>query len=178
MDAKQIKKLSKALSYVLRHNPSSIGITLDSAGWTDVDSLCKAMTSLTREILSEIVSKNDKQRFEFDADQRLIRARQGHSVSVDLGYEPLNPPAILFHGTARHNLDSIFEKGLLKGNRHHVHMSLDKETMIAVGARYGKPVVLQIDAQQMHADGFVFFRTNNSVWLTEHVPPCYLTALY
>jgi len=180
--ANKTKKLSKALSFVLRHNPDSVGITLDDGGWTDVDLLCKAMNRserpVTREILEQVVADNDKQRFEFDDNKRRIRARQGHSIDIDLQYEPVEPPKVLYHGTAKRFLGSIFNEGLNKGHRHHVHMSTNRETMIAVGTRHGKPVVLQIDAQKMHADGHQFFVTGNSVWLTDHVPPQYLTAMY
>lgn len=176
------KKLSKALSYVLRHDPDSIGITLEEGGWTNVDLLCKSMTRserpLTREILEQIVLDNDKQRFEFDSEKKRIRARQGHSVEIDLLLDPVEPPAVLFHGTAKHQLDSIFEKGIIKGNRHHVHMSTNRETMMSVGARHGKPIVLQIDAKSMYVNGHQFFVTGNSVWLTDNVPTQYLTTTY
>jgi len=33
MNAKQQTKISKRLSLILRHNPQSIGIQLDSSGW-------------------------------------------------------------------------------------------------------------------------------------------------
>lgn len=179
--AYKTKKLSKALSYVLRHNPDSVGIELDDGGWTSVDLLCKAMDrperAMNREILEQIVADNDKQRFEFDSDQKRIRARQGHSVEIDLQYESVEPPKVLFHGTAKHALDSIFKEGLIKGNRHHVHMSTDKDMMLAVGARHGKPMVLRIDAKSMHDDGHQFFVTGNFVWLTDHVPQRYLTVV-
>lgn len=180
-EARKTKKFSKALSYVLRHNPESVGIVLEEGGWTEVDLLCKAMNCpgrvFTREILEQVVADNDKQRFEFDSEKTHIRARQGHSIEIDLQYDPIKPPEILYHGTAIRWLESIFEQGLIKGNRHHVHMSTNRETMIAVGARHGKPVVLQIDAKGMHANNHQFFLTGNSVWLTDHVPPQYLTTV-
>lgn len=131
------KQISKALSYVLRHRPDSVGLTLKEGGWTNVDLLCKAMSNsgrvITREILEQVVADNDKQRFEFDSSQDRIRARQGHSVEIDLLYDPVEPPDVLYHGTAKHKLESIFETGLIKGNRHHVHMSTNRATMLAVG---------------------------------------------
>lgn len=179
--AQKTKKLSKALSYVLRHHPDSVGITLEEGGWTNVDSLCKAMNRpgrvFTREILEQVVANNDKQRFEFDSEKTCIRARQGHSVEIDLQYDSVEPPEILYHGTAKHKLDSILEQGLIKGNRHHVHMSTNRDTMLAVGARHGKPVLLRIDAKGMYANKHQFFITGNSVWLTDLVPPDYLTVV-
>ncbi len=177
--AQTTKQISKALSYVLRHRPDSVGLILEEGGWTNVDLLCKAMSNprrtLTREILEQVVVNNDKQRFEFDSDKQRIRARQGHSVEIDLLYDPVEPPDVLYHGTATHQLDSIFAKGLIKGNRHHVHMSTNRVTMLAVGARHGKPALLSIDSKSMHANNHQFFVTGNSVWLTDCVPPQYLT---
>jgi putative RNA 2'-phosphotransferase len=181
MEANKLKQISKSLSYVLRHRPDSLGIDLETGGWIAVDVLLPAFEKsgkhLSPEILREVVASNDKQRFEFSDDGLRIRARQGHSVGVELGYEPATPPAVLFHGTAAHNLDSIFEKGLLKGRRHHVHLSTNKQSMIQVAMRHGKPVLLVVQASQMHAAGHKFFVTGNNVWLTEHVPPNYIAVV-
>ncbi len=179
MSAGELKKISKSMSYVLRHRPDSIGIELEPAGWVRVDDLLKAFAHhgrrYSRELIERVVSANDKQRFEFSEDGARIRARQGHSVEVDLAYEPAVPPDVLYHGTARKSLDSIFEQGLVKGKRHHVHLSTNKDTMLAVARRHGQPVLLRIDAKRMHADGCAFFVTGNRVWLTDWVPPTYLS---
>lgn len=178
MNKESLKKISKSLSYVLRHRPDTVGIELGDGGWVAVDELLAAFErsgkSISRELLDTVVVENDKQRFEFSDDQLRIRAQQGHSAEVDLGYEPATPPDVLYHGTATRNLDSIFQDGLVKGRRHHVHMSTNQETMIQVAMRHGKPVVLAIDASKMFADGHEFFVTGNHVWLTDHVPPGYI----
>ncbi len=171
-------RVSKRLSYVLRHRPDSVGLELGEGGWVTVDALLHALASggvVSRDVLETVVRENDKQRFEMSADGLQIRARQGHSVAVDLGYEPATPPESLLHGTAERFLDSIFAKGLVKGKRHHVHMGTDRALMVSVGGRHGKPVVLEVAAGRMHADGHAFFVTGNGVWLTEHVPAKYLT---
>lgn len=181
MDEKDLKKVSKSLSYVLRHRPESVGLELGSGGWVGVDELVAAFQtagkSMSRELLETVVANNDKQRFEFSEDLSMIRARQGHSARVDLGYQPATPPEVLYHGTATKNLESILQQGLVKGRRHHVHMSTNQKTMLAVAQRHGKPVLLAIDAKQMHADGHEFFVTGNDVWLTEHVPVEYLEVI-
>lgn len=172
-------KNSKFLSLVLRHNPGEIGTVLDEAGWVAVDDLLEAMRrhghSLTFFELQRIVETSDKQRFAFSEDQRQIRANQGHSVAVDLGYAPAVPPAVLFHGTAERFLASIRRDGLVKGKRHHVHLSETVQTASAVGVRHGRLALLEVAARRMHADGISFFRTPNNVWLVDHVPPAYLT---
>jgi putative RNA 2'-phosphotransferase len=175
---KRLVKTSKFLSLILRHKPETVGLNLDEAGWVSVAELIAACKSngveLTMELLREVVATNDKKRFSFNEEETLIRANQGHSVEVELGYLPVEPPEKLFHGTATRFLDSIKEKGLIKGQRHHVHLSADYETAIKVGQRHGKPVVLEVASQQMHNEGFQFFISENRVWLTERVPAIYI----
>jgi putative RNA 2'-phosphotransferase len=164
---------SKRLSYVLRHAPGSVGLTLDAAGWADVDDLLTAL-GWTRPELDEVVARNDKRRFALDGTGTRIRASQGHSVAVDLGYAPETPPDVLFHGTVERFLPAILEQGLRPGNRHAVHLSPDVETARRVGGRRGRPVVLRVDAAAMARDGAVFTRSANGVWLVDAVPPRHL----
>jgi putative RNA 2'-phosphotransferase len=181
MNREVLKTASKRLSYVLRHRPDSVGIELADGGWVAVETLLAALAqsgrACSRALIGQVVAENDKRRFEFSTDGSRIRARQGHSVAVDLGYASADPPAVLYHGTATRNLPAIFEQGLLKGRRHHVHLSTDRQTMLAVAMRHGKPALLAIDARRMHVDGHRFHRTGNDVWLTEHVPPEYLKRI-
>jgi putative RNA 2'-phosphotransferase len=175
----ELVHLSKFISLVLRHQPGKIGLTLDEAGWTDVDALLAGMRSHGIEInqarLERVVAENDKQRFAFNPDHTRIRANQGHSIQVQLDLPQLTPPEYLYHGTAVKYIDSIRRNGLLKGRRHAVHLSPDMETARKVGQRHGQPVVLTIQAGRMAGDGFVFTRSENGVWLTEAVPPQYIT---
>jgi putative RNA 2'-phosphotransferase len=173
-------RTSKLLSYVLRHHPEEAQVTLDAQGWVAVDALLAGLaargTVLTRADLDRIVAADSKRRYAYSDDGARIRASQGHSVDVELGYEPAVPPPLLYHGTAEKNLDSILATGLDRRARHHVHLSAVVAIARQVGARHGRPVVLHVDAARMHADGFAFFVTANGVWLVEHVPPAYLTV--
>lgn len=166
-------KLSKKLSYVLRHKPQSIGLKLDKSGWANVNDILAKM-GMTQTELDQVVADNNKQRFEFSEDKRRIRARQGHSVQVDLGYKPLSPPDILYHGTDKRLQDTLKKEGIKKMNRHHVHLSPDEQTAKIVGARHGPPLVILIDAKRMAADGCVFYKTENNVWLTDFIDPKYM----
>jgi putative RNA 2'-phosphotransferase len=171
-------KTSKFLSLVLRHRPERIGLTLSEDGWAKVSELLHLMTAaghpLTRETLMRVVAENDKQRFAMSEDGSRVRASQGHSLEIDLDLPPVEPPALLYHGTAERFVDSILEHGLLRGSRNHVHLSLDVETATRVGQRHGKPTVLLVAAGVMQRDGRTFFLSENGVWLTEHVPREYL----
>lgn len=171
-------KLSKFLSLVLRHAPERIGLRLDEAGWTGVDELLAACRAhrmpLTHEHLEQLVARSDKQRFAFDETRTPIRANQGHTIPVELGYAPQSPPEILFHGTPHRFLPSIRAQGLLKGKRHHVHLSAEEATARKVGDRRGTSTVLTVQAGAMHLAGHAFFVSANGVWLVDHVPPTFL----
>ncbi|GLW07851.1 putative RNA 2'-phosphotransferase [Microtetraspora sp. NBRC 13810] len=176
MDERRMVKVSKYLAKHLRHQPERIGIELDAHGWVDVDTLLAALAAnrfpITREELELVVAGNDKQRFALDGGR--IRASQGHSVPVDLGLPAVTPPPILYHGTAGGSVAAILAEGLRPMNRHHVHLSPDRETATRVGARRGRAVVLVVDAAGMHAAGHEFHVSANGVWLTGHVPPGFI----
>jgi putative RNA 2'-phosphotransferase len=169
------KKISKALSYWLRHAPEAGGLTLDASGWAPVDAV---MAALGREGLTDdpadlrrTVAESDKQRFELSEDGARIRCRQGHSVEIDLDWPVAEPPEHLYHGTVARFLEAILAEGLKPMRRHHVHLSPDVPTATRVGERRGEPVILRIAAGAMARGGAVFRLSSNGVWLAEHVPP-------
>jgi len=169
-----LTSLSKFLSLVLRHQPEKIGLALDAAGWASVDELLGKLAAAGRPVssaqLHEIVTTSDKQRYAFSEDGLRIRANQGHSIEVELDLPAVTPPDLLFHGTASRFCESILRNGLERRNRHHVHMTANPDTAVAVGQRHGTPVVLRIDAHRMAAQGHVFRCSANGVWLVDSVP--------
>lgn len=179
---KESIKLSKFLSLVLRHQPELIGIVLDEQGWVAVRELKKKAAAhgntFSLEELEFVVETNSKKRFSLSDDKRKIRASQGHSIAIDLGYEPQTPPGILYHGTATQFVEAILKSGLDKRKRTHVHLSPDKDTAIKVGQRHGKAVILEVAAGQMHAVRHLFFLSENGVWLTDAVPAKFLTVQF
>ncbi|WP_280724996.1 RNA 2'-phosphotransferase [Kitasatospora sp. MAA4] len=179
MDEKRVVKTSKRLSKVLRHDPGALGLTLDEGGWVRVDTLLAAFAErggrLTRAELDHVVETNNKRRFAYSEDGLRIRASQGHTVEVDLGLAATEPPPVLFHGTAQSSVAAIFRDGLRPMARQDVHLSAETETATRVGARHGRPVVLRVDAAAMAADGHEFRVSANGVWLTDAVPPQYLS---
>ncbi len=175
------KTTSKFLSLVLRHQPEMIGLTLDPAGWTELSELVtKARVhgeAITVEDVRRIAAESDKQRFTLSPDGLRIRAAQGHSVTVELGLQPVIPPDVLFHGTATRFADAIRIEGLKPQSRLQVHLSAEEETALKVGQRHGKPIIFRIAAGRMQAEGFSFYQADNGVWLTDTVPPQFLEAL-
>lgn len=178
MSDKRRTKLSKFLSFILRHNPGSIGLNLDSNGWAGIyDLIIKARqnnTNISLEDIEYIAATCNKQRFEFSDDKKKIRACQGHSINIDLDLKPVSPPDILYHGTAEKTVPYIKNSGIIKMNRDHVHLSQDFVTATNVGNRHGKPTVLHIDAKKMNEHGMTFYLSTNGVWLTDFVPKEYI----
>ena len=180
---KQITSTSRFISLILRHKPETIGITLDEHGWADVQELIDGINrssghTLDLDLLEEIVRTDEKQRYSFNEDHTLIRANQGHSIPVDVELEEKTPPDILWHGTGEKYVSAIDVQGLIPKTRLYVHLSGDYETAFKVGARHGKPRIYQVHAGKMAADGYVFYRSVNGVWLTKEVPPKYLTRTW
>ena len=165
-----IIRKSKRLAFLLRHDEE---YQFDEHGWREVSDLI-ANHGYTMELLDEIVEKNIKKRYEYSEDKSKIRARQGHSINVDVELKETTPPDILYHGTAETTVPAILKEGIIKGSRLHVHLSQTEETAVNVGKRHGKPTVLRIDAKQMSEDGIKFYLSNNGVWLTDYVSPKYI----
>ncbi len=171
------ERVSKYMSLILRHHPETIGISLDEHGWADVEELIAGIArtnEFSREILEEIVRTDAKQRYAFNADKTKIRASQGHSIPVDLELKAVEPPEMLWHGTAEKYVASIEQTGLRPGSRRYVHLSRDRETARTVGSRHGRPVIYRVKSGEMYRKGFRFYCSENGVWLTILVPPEYL----
>lgn len=175
MSEKEVIKKGKHLAFLLRHDKEGFEKGLiDKNGWRNVDELIKSH-QYTKELLKEIVETNNKQRYEFNKDESKIRARQGHSINVDVELKEEMPPDVLYHGTSTKYLGSIYEKGILKGSRLYVHLSSDINTANNVGKRHGgKTVILKINSKKMYEDGIKFFISNNNVWLTDFIGSRYI----
>jgi putative RNA 2'-phosphotransferase len=173
---------SKMLSFILRHKPESIGLTLYEDAWAEISDLLGLLNQRGNHIsfddVMRIISLDDNKRFELSEDKTRIRASYGHSLNeIAVHRIPKTPPDVLFHGTAKRFLDSIKTTGILPKERHYVHLTENIHQAAAKGKRYGSPVVLQINAKIMHQDGFQFFEAADSTWLTNFVPVDYFAKL-
>lgn len=176
-----LQNLSKYISLILRHKPEAAGITLDEHGWANVNELIngivasdKKYVGLNLDIIEEIVRTDSKQRYSFNEDKTLIRANQGHSISVDVELDKVEPPEYLYHGTGKKYIKSINKQGLIPKSRLYVHLSKDKETAVNVGKRHGEVVLYLIKSREMHQDKYEFYISENGVWLTKEVPIKYM----
>lgn len=172
-----LTEISKFISLILRHKPETIGVSCDEHGWVSVNELIDGISKtqpIDRKVLEEIVASDNKQRYSFNEDKTLIRANQGHSISVDVELEEVKPPKYLYHGTAERFAAGIREKGLIPKSRLYVHLSSDYGTAMNVGKRHGKAIVYRIWAEKMSEKGYKFYRSVNGVWLTKGIPFEYL----
>lgn len=175
-------ELGKYIALILRHKPETIEASLDEHGWMEVDTLINGINShsnhhIDMERLERIVKEDNKGRYSFGEDKLLIRANQGHSVSVDVEMPEMTPPDILYHGTGEKFVASIDEQGLIPKSRLYVHLSKDIETASKVGSRHGHPVIYEVMSGKMAADGYKFYLSANGVWQTKSVPTQYLKKI-
>ncbi len=173
----KLKNISKFISLILRHKPEIIGITLDEHGWAKISELIEGISKqydFNMQMLEEIVRTDEKQRYSFNENKTLIRANQGHSISVDVELEKVEPPEFLWHGTGEKYVSFIDKQGLIPKTRLYVHLSSNEKTAINVGKRHGKPVLYKIKSREMWQKGFEFFLSKNGVWLTKKVPIIFL----
>ncbi|NSB13906.1 RNA 2'-phosphotransferase [Clostridium beijerinckii] len=170
-------RISKFISLILRHKPEEIGLTLDEYGYISTSDLIKGLNKkgykVTISDIERIVAEDGKQRYSFNNDKTRIKANQGHSIKVNLELQAVEPPKVLYHGTATRFMNIICREGIKKQNRQYVHLSADIETATKVGKRHGELVIFKINSEQMNKDGYKFFLSENKVWLTDYVPVKY-----
>jgi len=174
-------KLSKKVSYMLRHAPQEYKLEMDEGGWVSIEKLLKCLRTYDRwrainEIdLAEMNELSNKKRFEISKDK--IRAYYGHSIPMKIEKIATNPPKKLYHGTSRSLVSTILQEGLKAQNRQYVHLSEDIDTAIIVGGRRdNNPAILVIDAEEASRNGIKFYVEVGGIWLSDHIPGKYVVA--
>ncbi|KAM9849416.1 tRNA 2'-phosphotransferase 1 [Aulostomus maculatus] len=173
-------KLSKSMSYALRHGANQMGLQIGTDGFLYVEDLLAQpqFRSYSLEDVERVVATNDKQRFKLcphPEDGRLqIRANQGHSVQVmDLELKPVlagspDCPAEAIHGSYIRNWSSIQQQGLSRMRRTHIHLAagLPGDDGVISGMRRDCDLAVFIDVPKALADGIEFYWSENGVLLT------------
>lgn len=174
-------KLSKFMSMVLRHRAQEFGIELDKEGFTDVGALYEVVQKRYNnaysydDLIRVATTPGSDLKMRFELRGMRIRARYGHNKRVQaVSYEPVEPPELLYHGTATDALDSIRKDGLQPRQRQYVHMATTTERALSVGARHGTPILLQVRALEAYHDGIVFYHPEDEHYLADHIPAKYL----
>lgn len=187
-------KLSKELSYALRHKPEEYGLTPDELGWVSVSDLIEALhkrkwsvnvgtgtlggagIEVDWNVLKHIVDTDEKGRYEIERNR--IRAVYGHSFLKPIEQTEEEPPEFLYHGTGEKTRSAILKEGIKKMNRQYVHLSEDTETAISVGRRHDKQAVLfEVSARHAFIEGIKFYKAPNGIWLSQDIPPKFIKAI-
>ena len=184
---RQLRKLSRFLSMLLRHRPDRFPVELDAEGYADLDEIMFVLRALpnfrwaTYSDIDAVLEMPGRRRFEIlnreaaGSGSARIRALYGHTA-IRPDYEPVEPPDILYHGTAPENLDAIRHKGLEPMERQYVHLTTQPETARTIALRHTRePVILEIDTARAHADGIAFYHPTDEIYLCDAVPPSYVS---
>lgn len=185
MQKSNFLKLSIYLSFLLRHNPDSLHLSMDKHGFVNIEELINAINkdgqyAITKELLGRIVAEDNKGRYRYNADGTKVKACQGHSIPwVEPELKILDPPSVLYHGTTVSAYNGILSSGaILKMKRHAVHLHANLSEAWDSARRWKKPcVVLKIDSARMFSEGHLFCVSDNMVWLTESVPVKYICGV-
>lgn len=175
------KEFSKYLSYLLRHNPSDVGLELLEDGWVNTHNLINAInnSNTNKYVVAlyqiiDIVKNDNKQRYSFKSEDNdeyaYIRANQGHSIKgLKINFKLVEtPPEYLYHGTSDKAAKAILDSGeLVPMSRQMVHLSKDIETATNVGKRHGKVVIFRVNTKQAIKEGKRFYISENGVYLVD-----------
>ena len=175
-----LEKISKTISYALRHNPEQFGLCLDDNGFCNVDDLLIGLKnnkiSIDSDTLKEIVDSDEKGRYEIIDDK--IRAVYGHSIKKEIIKKSSQPPEILYHGTTKSAFDQIMKSKLSHRSRQKVCLSANIETAEKVALRRtNNPFIIQVNAKQAFVDGINFYKEPNDIWQSDDIPSKYLKLI-
>jgi putative RNA 2'-phosphotransferase len=175
MSDARLVRISKLMSFILRHRPEQFAILLDPEGYTTIDDIVRAMRESVPDISADDVHRvvqliePDKARFSIDGPD--IRANYGHSLTQRIAQQRVTPPAILLHGTSEKAVSGIRREGIRPMRRQYVHLTTNHDLAGRVGGRHGKALILEIDALRASQAGSAFFRANESFWLADFIAP-------
>ncbi|MEJ2251303.1 MAG: RNA 2'-phosphotransferase [Candidatus Lokiarchaeota archaeon] len=175
-------KLSKFLSYILRHNPYKYELSLDEKGFTDLNQIINILNNhfkdfkIDKSLLEDLIEASDKKRFQI-IDKK-IRAYYGHSVPHKIQLIELNYiPEMLYHGTTKKAYQKIKFDGLKRKSRQYVHLSDTIKAAIQVAKRRtNEPIILIINAKNAHQEGIKFYKSGD-VYLSNSISPIFIETL-
>ncbi|CAG0919255.1 unnamed protein product [Notodromas monacha] len=177
-------KLSKTMSWLLRHGALKEGVEISSDGFVRVGDILsrKEFAGCTLKDVQRIVEQDKKTRFclRERCGTYEIKANQGHSIRVeDLELLPvLSKEEIageLVHGTYETAWEKIKDEGIRCQNRNHVHMAVDlcagkiDERREIPGIRSSCEILIYIDLEAALRSGTRFFKSPNGVILSPDV---------
>jgi len=179
LSGNSLTKLSKLLSLMLRHEPEKFALVLDAEGFTPLEEVVRAARAtfgwVTEADITKVVNTIEPDKRRFSIVDGEIRANYGHSLAARVVHTVAEPPELLCHGTHEAAAPVVLREGLAPMRRQYVHLTDNADLAARVGARRGKPVLLEVAARAAHRDGIKFYRANQSFWLADAVPAKYLS---
>lgn len=176
-------KLSKTVSYILRHHPEDFDLKLAADASVKTAELLEALKNkfknITKSDLIQLVKNDPKGRFSFLEDRKRIRANYGHSIEgVNPDYQAVKAPEILYHGTRHKVKDKILAAGLKPMGRNYVHLSVEiKEAKKVALRRTTEPIIFKVKAFKAYQNGQKFYKTAEDIYLTDEISAEYLSLL-
>lgn len=177
-------KLSKLLSWLLRHGLVQEGIPVEPDGYVKLDLVLshRKFTKYKLRDIQQVVDENEKKRFSLIQRKGIyfIRANQGHSLEVgkklkeeEILRSILTPLPLVVHGTTHQNYEKIRESGLKKMNRTHIHFAISDDFVEGnkqqSGIRSNCQILIYLDMEKALQDGIKFFLSENKVVLSPGV---------
>jgi putative RNA 2'-phosphotransferase len=165
---------SVKMAWLLRHGAGERGLAMDAQGFASIADVARAL-GVEAEAIQRVVRTNNKQRYEIRGER--IRASQGHSregmpvtvEALEASWTIYAEDAPVWHGTNPGAVDGIRAKGILPGDRTHVHLA--RATDSKVGKRANVSVLIEVVPERVRAHGLTLFESPNGVILVRHVPP-------
>ncbi|ALU11613.1 RNA 2'-phosphotransferase [Ignicoccus islandicus DSM 13165] len=169
MDDRTKVKISKYMTYLLRHKPDFV----DRHGWVTLDRLLrevrKKFPEVNLEDIIEIAREDEKGRYEISGNK--IRARYGHTFPVTIEMEE-DYEGKLFHGTSCENAMKIINEGIKPMKRTYVHLATTLDIAIENAKRKGKCIVVfEVDPLCLKSKGLKVYKASEKIRVTNYVPP-------
>lgn len=171
-DSRLKVKVSKYMSYLLRHNPEDL--EMDEEGFVKISLLLHKLRekySITENFVHSVVNDPEgKKRFEI-VDNK-IRAVYGHSLKVKINYPEDKTTQVFYHGTTPAYAEKILKEGLKPMKRQWVHLSTTIENAKETAKRKtSTPIILEIDAEKSRKNGIKFYKATDKIYLARYIPP-------
>ncbi|MGQ9587817.1 MAG: RNA 2'-phosphotransferase, partial [Thermoplasmata archaeon] len=183
MNTEELDRLSRTMAGVLRHFPERFDLQMDRQGFVDLRAFVSALQRKQRRYhwlrphhVIAVIETDNKGRYEYRDGK--IRATYAHSFEVELDLPTGGTPDKLYYPTTQEEVDIVLETGLKPSDRKMVHLSRGIGDAVNAGrVRTELPVILEVDARTATNDGLVIQKAGRTVYLTNEVPPKYLTRI-
>ena len=173
---KRKKKISKTLSYILRHGALKYRLEINEYGYIKIQNilLLRQFSGVSLDDIFEIVYDDSKGRYTIkqSQDDYYIKANQGHTINIpNLELTRIRNASdypVVIHGTTYRNWLLIKDSfGIHRMKRNHIHLAVGEPNDARSGIRRDSSIIIYIDLKKAIDSGIKFFISPNNVILTE-----------